>query len=343
MPGTRDNRTGRIHNGYSPVKAAVYTQYGPPDVMHITEVDKPEPGDHEVLIKVHASTVSAPDWRMRGADPWITRLFNGLFRPKRKILGYEFAGVVESTGSGVTRFKAGDAVFGWNISGGVIQFGAYAEYLCMPETGMMLPKPEGVSFEAAAVLPSGAITALVNLRKLKLHAGQTILINGASGSIGTYAVQLAKNSGAEVTGVCSTSNVELVKSLGADTVIDYTVEDFTGNGRTYDFIFDTVGKSSFLLCRNSLTTHGAYLSTGLGSFIQNLCFALWTSLSDGKQAMLGRVEKPKLEQLEYLMGLVTEGKLKPVIDRCYPLEQIVEAHRYVEQGHKKGNVVISLV
>ena len=208
---------------------------------------------------------------------------------------------------------------------------------------MILPKPDNVTDAAAAALPSGAITALMNLKKLKLEAGQTILINGASGSIGTYAVQLAKYYGASVTGVCSSTNVDLVKSLGADAVIDYSVEDFTQNGCRYDFIFDTVGKSSFVLCRNALKPEGIYLSTGLGSFFQNLCYSLWTSVTGGKKAMLGTLEKPRLEQLQYLINLVTQGALKPVIDRSYPLEQIVEAQRYVEQGHKKGNVIITLV
>jgi len=316
------------------MKAIVYTKFGPPEVLHLQEVEKPTPKDNEVLIKIHATTVvkEDPDWR---ASPG----FNGLLKPRNLILGQELAGEVEGIGRDVTRFRSGDQVFGMG------SFGAYAEYKCMPENGALAIKPANISYEDAASVPNGALTALPFLRdKGKIQRGQTVLIYGASGSVGAAAVQLAKYYGAKVTGVCSTANLEWVKSLGADQVIDYTQEDFTENGKTYDIIFDTVGKRSFSECKGSLTDEGIYLATVPTPVI--MLQALLSAKSGGKKVKFVaaglRPSSEKVKDLVFLTELVEAGKLKPVIDRVYPLEQIVEAHRYVEQGHKKGNVVITV-
>ena len=316
------------------MKAIAYTKFGPPDVLQLQEVEKPTPKDNEVLIKIHATTVvkEDPDWR---ASPG----FNGLLKPRNLILGQELAGEVEGIGRDVTRFRSGDQVFGMG------SFGAYAEYKCMPENGALAIKPANISYEDAASVPNGALTALPFLRdKGKIQRGQTVLIYGASGSVGAAAVQLAKYYGAKVTGVCSTANLEWVKSLGADQVIDYTQEDFTENGKTYDIIFDTVGKRSFSECKGSLTDEGIYLATVPTPVI--MLQALLSAKSGGKKVKFVaaglRPSSEKVKDLVFLTELVEAGKLKPVIDRVYPLEQIVEAHRYVEQGHKKGNVVITV-
>ncbi|MCB0154665.1 MAG: NAD(P)-dependent alcohol dehydrogenase [Anaerolineae bacterium] len=324
------------------MKAVVYEQYGPPEVLQLREVEKPVPKDDEVLIKVHATTVTTGDVNVRNfvfvpaGFGLISRLMFGLNAPKKKILGVELAGEIAAVGPAVTRFKVGDAVFG--LDG--MRLGAYAEYKCMPESGGLVHKPGNVTYAQAAALPNGALTALTFLRNIaKIQPGQKILINGASGSVGTAAVQLAKAFGAEVTGVCSAANLALVQSLGADQVIDYTQEDFSQNGQRYDLIFDTVGKLSFAACKQSLTPKGLFLAGagGLAEFGQ----MLWTSLSGGQKVRAG-VSSERKEDLAFLTELIEAGQVKPVIDRCYPLEQIVEAHRYVDSGRKKGNVVITV-
>jgi NADPH:quinone reductase-like Zn-dependent oxidoreductase len=322
-----------------PMKAIVYTEYGPADVLHLQEVEKPAPKDHEVLIKVHAATVTTGDCNVRGFT-FVPPGFGPLPRlkkPKIAILGTELAGEVEAIGEAVTLFKKGDQVFGI----GSDRFGAYAEYACRPEKGALAIKPANLTYEEAAALPFGAGTALYFLRDMaKIKRGQKVLVNGASGGVGVYAVQLARHYGAEVTGVCSTANVELVKSLGADKVIDYTREDFTQNGETYDVIVDiVVGKTSFSRYKNSLKPKGLYLAVAGG--LQEGVQMLWTSITGGKKVIFVSSTERK-EDLVFLKDLVEAGKLKPVIDRRYPLEQTAEAHRYVDTGHKKGSVVITV-
>lgn len=316
------------------MKAIVYTKFGPPDVLHLTEVEKPTPKDNEVLIKIYATTVVKEDPDMR-ASPG----FNGFLKPRHPVLGQELAGEVETVGRSVTRFKPGDRVYGMDM------FGAYAEYKCMPEDGALAIKPANLSYAEAASIPNGALTALPFLRdKGAVQSGQTVLIYGASGSVGTAAVQLGKYYGASVTGVCSTANLDWVKSLGADHVIDYTREDFTESSRTYDIILDTVGKLSFSRCKGSLTDKGIYLTTVPTPAI--MLQALWPAKGGSKKVRFVaaglRPAREKIKDLVFLTKLIEAGKIKPVIDRCYPLTQIAEAHRYVEKGHKKGNIVLTV-
>ena len=315
------------------MKAIVYEKYGPPDVLELKEVEKPAPKDNEVLIKVHASTVTPMDWRFRNGRTLIARFMTGLLKPKYSILGVELAGEIESAGKDVKLFKQGDQVYG----GG--RPGAHAEYMCMPEDKVAM-KPSNMTYEEAAAVHFGATTALLFLRdKGRIQNSQKVLINGASGGVGTFAVQLAKYFGTEVAGVCSTTNLELVQSLGAYRVIDYTKEDFTKNGQTYDIIFDAVGKNSYSRCKGSLNQKGIYLNTV--ATIPLLLQMLWTSKIGSKKAIFA-MQPIRTEDLIFFKDLIEAGKVKTVIDRCYPLEQTAEAHRYAEKGHVKGKVVITL-
>ena len=323
------------------MKAIVATKYGPPDILNLEEVQKPVPNDNEVLIRVYATTVTAAHGMMRKGLPLIGRLFTGLMRPKNPISGTELAGEIEAVGKDVKLFKEGDQVFGETG----VEGGCYAEYICLPEGEPLTTKPANLTYGEAAAVLDGASTALHFLRdKGNIRSGQKVLVNGASGSVGTSAVQLARYFGAEVTGVCSTTNLELVKSLGAEEVIDYAKEVFTETGRTYDIIFDTVGKSSFSRCRGSLKHGGVYLSTVPTMAIYPQM--LWTSKIGSKRAIIAaaglRPASEKTKGLVFLKELIEAGEIKPVIDRRYPLEQTAEAHRYVDKGHKKGNVVIAV-
>ena len=323
------------------MKAIVYTKYGPPDVLRLQEIEKPIPEDNEVLIKIHAAAVTATDAIFRKGDPFVSRLATGITKPKNAILGDVLAGEIEAVGKDVKLFKKGDQVFASTGD----SFGAHAEYKCLPENGALAIKPVNMSYDEAAAVCDGALTALPFLRDTaNVQSEQKVLINGASGSIGTMAVQLAKIFWAEVTGVCSTANLEMVKSLGADQVIDYTKDDFTKSDETYDVIFDTVGKSSFSNCKSVLKQRGMYLTTVLTlTIIRQM---LWTSMTGSKKAKITfaglRSASDKMNDLIFLKGLSEAGKIKAVIDRCYGLEQIAEAHSYVDKGHKKGSVILTL-
>jgi len=330
------------------MKAIICTKYGPPEVLELKEVEKPAPKDHEVLIRVHATSVNYGDILARNFKEISPGKFNmplffwffskmnfGFTKPKITILGNEFAGQIESAGKDVNLFKKGDQVFGYLGQ----NMGAYAEYLCMPEDGCVAIKPANMTYEEAAVVPYGAIMALNLLRKMNIQSGQKVLVNGASGGIGSAAVQIAKYFGAEVTGVCSTPRLEFVKSLGADKVIDYAKEDFTQSGETYDLIFDILGKSTFSGCKSSLKQNGRYL---LASFkMKQLFQMLWTSMIGSKKVICA-IASGSTEDLISVKELIEAEKLKSIIDRRFPLEQTAEAHMYIEQGHKKGSVVITV-
>lgn len=323
------------------MKAIVSVSYGGPEVLQLQTVNKPIPKDHEVRVKIHAASVTRAETMMRTGYPLLGRLFMGLTKPKNAIPGTGFAGEVDAIGAKVNLFKKGDQVFGESLQ----HFGTYAEYVCIEEEGIIAKKPEILSYEAAAVVGDGPITSWNFLKKVTdIQPGQRILINGASGSLGTAAVQLAKHFGATVTGVCSTRNIEMVKSLGADEVIDYTAVDFTKNGQTYDIIYDTVGKSSFSDCKKSLAPKGVYISPVLG--VSLLFQMLRTTLFGGKKALFsatGALPTASIRLfLQEIKELIVAKKLKPIIDKRYTLEQTPEAHQYLDTGRKRGNVVLLL-
>lgn len=317
------------------MKAAVYTQYGSPEVLRVKQVEKPLPQKNELLIRIRATSVNSGDWRLRKADPYAVRLFFGLLKPKINILGSVFSGEVESIGEEVKQFKVGDIVFGHtNMS-----FGSYAEYLSLPEDASIALKPSNISHNEAAVIPFGGVAALHFLKKAKIQPGQKVLVVGASGSVGSAAVQLAKSFGADVTGVCSTANIALVKSIGANKVIDYIKEDFAGNGETYDVIFDAVNAISVSRSMKSLNKNGIMILSAAG--MSEMLQGLWISMTSNKRVLTGVISH-KAADIIFLKELIEAGKFKPVIDRTYPLEQIAEAHAYAEKGHKKGNIAINI-
>jgi NADPH:quinone reductase-like Zn-dependent oxidoreductase len=317
------------------MRAVVYDRYGPPDVLRLVEVERPVPKDDEVLVKIHATTVTRTDTGLRSAEYFISRFVTGLLRPKRKILGSELAGELEAVGAAVSQFEVGDHVFGVN------GFGAHAEFVCMRETAPLAHKPANMTFEEAAAVCDGASLALACLRRADLRPGRSILVYGASGSVGTAAVQLARYFEADVTAVCNTKNLELVSSLGADRVIDYTQEDFTKNGETYDVIFDAVGKHSFRRCRRSLKSSGIFLETDLGFMWHVPVLVLLTRWFGDKRLALGINRYTKKDVL-FLKELIEAEQYRAVIDRRCPLEDVVEATRYVETGQKTGNVVLTV-
>lgn len=319
------------------MKAIVNTIYGPPEVLEMKEVEKPTPKSNEVLIKIHATTVNRTDCGFRRPEYFIVRLIGGLFKPRKTILGSELAGEIEAVGSDVKTFKRGDQVFGLST----FNFGTHAEYICISEKKSIALKPSNMSYNEAAAVCDGAFLALANIKKINFKKTSQILINGASGSIGVASVQLAKYYDAEITAVCNTKNLELVKSLGADMVIDYTKEDFTRNGKVYDVVLDVVGKSSFFRCKKILKPGGMYFSSELGYLSQNIFLALLTPIFGGKKVLFP-IPKDSKADILFFKELIEAGKYKAVIDRIYPLEQIVEATKYVETGQKTGNVVITL-
>jgi NADPH:quinone reductase-like Zn-dependent oxidoreductase len=315
------------------MKAAVHERYGPPEVLRVENVERPIPKDDEVLIKVHATTVSRTDVALRAGEPFVSRFITGVRRPKRTILGSDVAGVVEAVGSAVTDFNVGDRVFGINPW----KFGAHAEFMCMRASGPLASMPVGLPFDEAAAIPDGAILALNALRPARLHKGQTMLVYGASGSIGSAGVQLAKFFGAHVTGVCLAPNVDMVRSLGVDKVINSTTEDFTNSGQTYDAILDAVGNLTFQQCRDSLKPGGVYLATdGLRNFV----LSPWTARVGNKRVRFPIPPKFTKQDVVFLRSIIEAGKYHAVIDRRYPLDQVVEATRYVESKHKTGSVVL---
>jgi NADPH:quinone reductase-like Zn-dependent oxidoreductase len=319
------------------MKAIIYTQYGSPEVLQLKEVEKPTPKDNEVLIKIHAATVNRTDSGFRKGVPYVVRLFSGLTKPKKTILGSELAGEIEAIGKEVKTFKPGDKVFGlstWN-------FGTHAEYICMPEKKSITTMPSNMTYHEAAAVCDGLMLAITYIRKIDFKTKPKILINGASGSIGSAAVQLAKHYGADVTAVCNTKNLELLRSLGASEVIDYTKDDFTKNGKLYDVVLDAVGKSSFFRCKKILKSRGVYFSTELGYLSQNVFLPLLTTLFSRKKVKFP-IPTDSKEDIILFKGLIESGNYKAVIDRKYPLEQIIEATKYVETEQKTGNVVIMI-
>ena len=319
------------------MRAIVYSKYGAPEVAKLLNVPKPSPKENEVLVKVYSSTVTRTDSGFRSAEYFISRFWTGLLRPKYKILGCEFSGIIEEVGQHVTTFKKDDRVFGFNDK----TCGGHGEYLTITETDAITTMPDGFSFDEAAAFTEGAHYALVDIRAAKVERGQNVLVYGATGAIGSAAVQLLKHFGAIVTAVCNTKNVGLVKSLGADTVIDYETQDFTKTDDKFEFIFDAVGKSSFGQCKPLLTAKGIYISTELGKNGENLLFALTTPLWGGKR-LLFPIPSISKQDVVFLKELAQKGEFKPVIDRQYNLDQIVEAYKYVESGQKTGNVVIKI-
>ena len=319
------------------MKAVVFTKYGSPDVLQLKEIEKPIPKDNELLIKIHATTVNRTDCGFRKPEYFIVRLVSGLFKPKKKILGSELAGTVEAIGKNVKTFKLGDSVFGIST----FNFGAHAEYICIPEEKSITIKPTNMSYSEAAAVCDGGFLALSNIKKIDFTNSPYILINGASGSIGTASVQFAHYFGAKVTAVCNTKDFELLKSLGADEVIDYTKVDFTENDQLYDVVIDAVGKSSFFRCRKILKPRGIYFSTELGYLSQNIFLALLTPLFRGKKVLFP-IPKDTKQDIVFIKELMEAGKYKAVIDRIYPFEQLIEATQYVETGQKVGNVVITI-
>jgi NADPH:quinone reductase-like Zn-dependent oxidoreductase len=331
------------------MKAIVYSDYGSPDVLHLKEIPTPAPKDNEILVRVHAASVNFGDLIARKFNTitpksfsmpsplWLpTRLLFGFNSPKKQILGSEFAGVVEATGNAVKRFQTGDSVFGYRG----MNMGAYAEYLCVPEDGLVALKPSTMTFEDAATVPYGALTALSLLKKGRIKRGEHVLINGASGGIGSFAVQLANVYGARVTGVCSTRRMEFVRSLGADRVIDYTREDFTREDETYDLIFDVPGTCSFSACKHSLKPHGRYQVVSFK--MKQLMQMVWTSLF-GRRKVICALSSETLEELLEIKELADAGKIKTIVDRAFPMEHAAEAHRYAEDGQKKGHIVITMI
>lgn len=318
------------------MKASFHTKYGPPEVLQIVEVNKPIPKDDEVLIKIHATTVNRTDCGFRQPEYFFVRFFSGVFKPKINILGTEFAGTVEAIGKNVTLFKVGDSVFGLNT----FKFGTHAEYVCIPEHRSIALKPENMSFEEAAAICDGLMLAINYIRKIDFKSTPKILINGASGSIGSAAVQLAKYYGAEITAVCRAEHFELIRSLGANKLIDYTKEDFTKTDDTYDTVLDAVGKSSFGKCKNILKPNGVYYSTELGDWAQNVFLPLFNSFRNKKVKFPIPTDSKK--DILFFKELIEGGNFRALIDREYPLEKIVEATKYVESGEKVGNVVITI-
>jgi NADPH:quinone reductase-like Zn-dependent oxidoreductase len=320
------------------MKAIIYTKYGPPEVARLAEVPKPVPKDDEILVKVYTATVNRTDSGFRSAEYFISRFWSGLFRPKYPVLGCEFAGVVEETGQKVTTFKKGDKVFGYNDK----SFGGHAEYLTIAEKESLTTLPDGLGFDEAAAITEGGHYALADIRAARVQPGQKVMVYGATGAIGSAAVQLLKHFGAVVTAVCNTKNVELMRSLGADTVMDYQTGDFTKTDDRFDFIFDAVGKSSFGQCKPLLTEKGIYISTELGKNGENILLAITTKFGGGRKLLFPLPTISK-KDVVFLKELVQKGEFKPVIDRTYRLDQIVEAYRYVESGQKTGNVLLKIV